>query len=270
MLLVLELLLRMAINLGISIGPALGGIIAGTLGYKWLFLLDGGTCILATLVFVKYLKEKKDLHSTELNEEKEEEIMQVEKDVRSAYKDYAFLGFLFINLINIVAFFQILSTVPLFFEREMQLNEVQIGLFFTLNGLIIFLFEMPLIFITEKLKSSMFWVVTGAAMIGLAHLSFNLPGPWWVLFLAYSLFVGFGEVFNFPYSNTLGMNRGTGPSLGQYMGLYTMMFSCAFFIAPIVGTRVLDAYGFDTLWYTMAVLNFISVMGFLWINKYLK
>ena len=260
-------LLRMAINLGISIGPAIGGIVAGTLGYMWLFLLDGGTCIIATLVFIFCLKEKNTGDSTDNSQERN--LIEPTNEI-SVYRDYPFLFFLFVNLINIIAFFQILSTAPLFFEREMGLNEIQIGLFFTLNGLIIFLFEMPLIFLTEKIRGSMFWVMTGALMIGCSHLALNIPGPWYLAFLGYSLLVGFGEIFNFPYSNTMAMNRGTGSGLGKYMGLYTMMFSAAFLIAPIVGTRILDAFGFTILWYCMAFLNFVSIVGFIWVNKYFR
>ena len=47
-------LIRMAINLGISIGPAIGGIVAGTLGYVWLFVLDGITCLFAVIFMLRY------------------------------------------------------------------------------------------------------------------------------------------------------------------------------------------------------------------------
>jgi MFS family permease len=256
-------LLRMAINLGISIGPAIGGIVAGTIGYTWLFLLDGITCLVAAGFLVRMLPP-----IISKPEEKKDNLPPIVK--QSAYRDHIFLIFVGINLINLIAFFQILSTVPLFFEREWGLSEIQIGLFFTLNGLIIFLFEMPLIFMTENLKKSMFWVTLGAAMIGMAHFTFNFSGHWLLLFLVYSLLVGVGEILNFPYSNTWALNRGTGKALGQYMGAYTMMFSIAFFIAPILGTRILDSYGFTTLWYVIGGLNVISVMGFLLLKNLLN
>lgn len=252
-------LIRMAINLGISIGPAVGGIIAGTMGYVWLFVLDGATCLIAAFFLLRLLPEKSS--SSEVIEETNDD------PKKSVYKDYVFIAFVAVNLINLIAFFQILSTVPLFFEREWSLSEFQIGLFFTLNGLIIFLFEMPVVFFTENLKRSFFWVIVGAAMIGMAHASFLLPGHWLVIFLAYSFLVGFGEILNFPYSNTWALKRGSRGSLGQYMGAYTMMFSLAFLIAPILGTQILDAYGFEVLWYSMAGMNVISVLGFLLIRN---
>ena len=52
-------LVRLAINLGFGAGPALGGLIIMYIGYKGLFWADGGTCILAILVFALLVKEKK-------------------------------------------------------------------------------------------------------------------------------------------------------------------------------------------------------------------
>ena len=253
-------LIRMAINLGISIGPAIGGIVAGSLGYVWLFVLDGVTCLFAAVFMLRFLPMKEPVEE----DVTEEEGVMVK---RSAYSDRTFLLFIAINLINLIAFFQILSTVPLFFEREWSLTEFQIGLFFTLNGLIIFLFEMPVIFMTENLRKSLFWIIVGAAMIGMAHATFLIPGHWLIIFLAYSFLVGFGEILNFPYSNTWALKRGSSGSLGEYMGAYTMMFSMAFLIAPILGTQILDAYGFNVLWITMLILNFASVIGFILIKN---
>lgn len=252
-------LIRMAINLGISIGPAVGGIVAGTMGYVWLFILDGLTCLIAAFFLLKLLPEKPSLSESTIETE--------DDPIKSVYNDYLFIAFVAVNLINLIAFFQILSTVPLYFERAWNLSEFQIGLFFTLNGLIIFFFEMPVIFFTENLKRSFFWVIVGAAMIGMAHASFLLPFHWITLFLTYSLLVGFGEILNFPYSNTWALKRGSRGSLGQYMGAYTMMFSLAFLIAPILGTQILNAYGFEVLWYSMAGMNLLSVIGFLLIRN---
>src|SRR5262249_8340395 len=39
---------RLAVNLGMSFGPATGGFLA-SVGYLWLFVVDGGTCLLAAI-----------------------------------------------------------------------------------------------------------------------------------------------------------------------------------------------------------------------------
>ena len=42
--------MRLAINLGFGIGPALGGITAVTIGFKWIFLIDACSSMLAALI----------------------------------------------------------------------------------------------------------------------------------------------------------------------------------------------------------------------------
>ncbi|HMQ06413.1 MAG TPA: MFS transporter [Saprospiraceae bacterium] len=251
-------LLRMAINLGISIGPAVGGFIAGTIGYTWLFIVDGITCIIAGLVLLSFLDQKDRGDAIE----KDQQTQPV-----SVYSDWVFILFLLINLFNLTAFFQILSTVPLYFERVLGMTEIQIGLFFTLNGLIIFLFEMPIVYTMERRWKPVFWVITGALMIGFGFYVLLIPAHWLILFLGFSLLIGFGEIFNFPFANSIALNRGEKGSMGQYMGLYTMMFSVSFILAPLFGTQILDRFGFDTLWLTIGSLNVLSVIGFFWIRS---
>ena len=60
-------LIRLAINFGFAAGPMLGGLIILGIGYKGLFWVDGGTCILAILIFAFLVKEKKktpEIHET--------------------------------------------------------------------------------------------------------------------------------------------------------------------------------------------------------------
>jgi hypothetical protein len=51
------------------------------------------------------------------------------------------------------------------------------------------------------------------------------------------------------------------------MGAYTMMFSTCFIIAPVLGTYILDNYGFSTLWWSIGSLNILSVVGFQLVKK---
>ncbi len=46
------------------------------------------------------------------------------------------------------------------------------------------------------------------------------------------------------------------------MGLTTMLFSIALIIAPILGTTILDRYGFDTLWIVMFGISMFGVGGY--------
>jgi predicted MFS family arabinose efflux permease len=247
-------LIRMAFNLGISIGPALGGLIAGIFGFHWMFIIEGATCIAAGFIFLWLLDEKKAV--------KEIEADFTDTGYHSAYRDYTFLLFLFCCLVNIVAFMQILSTVPLYFREVYSLSEAQIGLFFTVNGLLIFIFEMPIVYIIERKFRLMGPIMIGAFMMALAHFAFPVfPGAMWAIII-YTFMITFGEIINFPFCTSLSLKRAPEKLTGQYMGLVSMMFALTFIIAPVIGTYLVDEFGFTTLWLVMGFLGMASIIGF--------
>jgi MFS family permease len=51
-------LMRFAINLGFSIGPVVGGLVAQWIGYRWVFVIDGVTCLIAAFILSQYLPYK--------------------------------------------------------------------------------------------------------------------------------------------------------------------------------------------------------------------
>ena len=138
-------LVRLAVNLGFAAGPTLGGLIILGLGYQGLFWVDGSTCILAILIFAFTVKEKKRIPLT---------ISEIEAKInkKSIYKDRPFWLLLFILFIIAMVFFQIFTTLPLYHHEKFGLTEVQTGLLLSLNGLLVFLLEMPIVSRIEREK----------------------------------------------------------------------------------------------------------------------
>ena len=254
-------LIRLAINLGIAIGPAIGGLVAGLFGYHWLFILDGLTCLLAAIFLIFALKPK-------ASQSKKEETAP--QKIKSAYLDYVFILFMFICLINDIAFMQILSTIPLYFKEVYTLTESQIGLFFTVNGLLIFLVEMPIIYLLEKRFKSMEPVIWGALLMGIGHLAFVVLPIGWAAIILYTLLISFGEIINFPFTTSISIERSNESQRGQYMGLMTMMFSLTFILAPIIGTSIVDRFGFNNLWISMGLINILAFGLYIAIRKPLE
>jgi len=243
-------LLRMAINLGIAIGPAVGGFIAFKYGYSWLFILYGITCFLALVVLFALLK-----HKDEKYESADKEVVEAEM---SPYRDKYLILFLFFNLINMVAFFQILFAIPVYFNEVLGMNEKLIGHFFTANGLLILMLEMPVVFIIEKKKKYFKMLAWGAILIGLGFLSLNIFTLPLLAIIAYSLLIAVGEVINFPFIPTLAMTRASEHNQGKYMGMVSMMFAMAFSFAPMSGLAIVERIGFHDYFYLAASMSAIS------------
>lgn len=253
-------LIRMALNLGISIGPAVAGFLSASAGYNWLFILDGLTCALAGLYLVLQI-EPGSRGKPKIQEE------EIDSD-RKITNDYLYFIFLFVAGINIIAFMQILSSIPLFFNESLGLDETQIGLFFTFNGLLVFVFEMPLVAYSQRRWSPFQSMILGGLLMGLGHLFLNLPLHWLIVIMGYNILISFGEIINFPFGNSLAMSRAPMHQKGKYMGLWATMFSLTFIIAPILGTQLIDQVGFYYTWVVMALLNFITIPGLKMVQKY--
>lgn len=255
-------LIRLAINLGFAAAPAVGGLLAATVGYRWLFILDGLTCVLAAFAFLVFLKEK--------HEAGPENSAEPALRVNQALRDQKYLIFLGLMLLTVIPFMQILTTAPVFYKEILHMSEDQIGLLFAANGLIIVLFEMPLVYWLEKRLSALQLAGLGALFVGLAYMVLNLF-PAMIFAAAVSILaLTIGEMINFPFSNTFAVSRSEVRNRGQYMGLFTMMFSVAHVVAPASGLWVAEVAGYDVLWYAAALLCLLSALGMVWLGRTIR
>lgn len=249
-------LLRMAFNAGIAIGPAFAGTLIEKYGYHLIFTVDGATCLAAGIFLLVFVKDKKKKESEDVVEEVVEEDGGV-----SPYRDVLFMTFMVLNILMLISFFQILFTVPLFMTEILGYSEKGVGYFYTVNGLLILIVEMPLVYFLENHFSKFKSMIIGALMMGASVLIFIFPVPALAMIVFYTFFVSIGEIINFPFISSASMDRATKGTIGKYMSVNTVMFSVALIIAPKVGTLILDAYGYTILFIIMFLFCVISVIG---------
>ena len=253
-------LIRLSINLGFAAGPAVGGYLAYNYSYDWLFIVDALTCLIAAFLLKLLLTEKEEV----LSEKEAEETTQ---KIASPYKDRQYLIFIFLLTASAVVFMQLFSTINVYWQQEVFLNEEQIGILFALNGLILFAAEMPIVYSIEKRFSQLPIVAFGAALIGFSFIVFNLFGNWYWVALLSILAISFGEIFHMPFANAFALKRSTPANRGDYMALYSIAYSVAFIFAPSLGMLIAEQFGFQVLWYLNGILSSATVIGFLWLNK---
>ncbi len=261
-------LYRMSANLGWTIAPTMGGLLVA-FGWQWLFWVDGLTCMFAAFLLLSYLPARIGKPQKATTDAHAEDFPADNADSRAAgvqpgspYRDREYLWFILLTLLGAVVFMQILWTVPVFFKEAYQWSERQIGLMIALNGLIVFLVEMPLIHRIEGKKSPLSQVRIGLLLYILAYTAFVTPfGPLAAAVL-FMIAISFGEMFVMPFSSNYSMGRSGKYNQGQYMGLYVMAYSVANVIAPLFGTQVIAAWGYHTLWYLVVALGGIVWVGF--------
>ena len=247
-------LYRLAINLGFGLGMGIAGLLSGRLGYESLFFLDGGTCIVAGFFFILLLENKKEVSE----KSKEENVKEIKY---SAYRDYWFVSFALLLMINAMVFIQLFYTFPLFCKEVLMMTEEGYGALMSYNGLLIFAIEMPMIYVIAKRKDQVGWIALGVALIGLSFLIFNIFGFTIIVAIVSMTLVSVGEIINFPLASSIGLSRSNANNRGQYMGLYSMCFSIGLVIAPLFGFWIVEEYGYRELWYFLGILATISTGG---------
>jgi len=248
-------LLRLAVNLGFAVGPAVGGLLAGTKGYTWLFWVDGLTCIASAILLRIFLVEKKEAPH-------DEPALQAGQQAISPYRDKFFLWFIIITAIGAFTFMQLFSTLPVFLKEDFHLDEAQIGWLLALNGLLIVVLEMPIVYSLESKLAPLRVIAVGTLLIGLSFWVFNFFPHVLPLAVGAMVIITFGEILNMPFTNTFAVSRSRPENRGQYMALYAMAFSTAHVLAPIIGLKIAEDFGYSTLWHVLMGCCIAAAIGF--------
>jgi predicted MFS family arabinose efflux permease len=255
-------LVRLAVNLGFTAGPTFGGLIILGMGYQGLFWVDGSTCIIAILIFAFYIKEKKKIPA----------VIEDSKPAipKSIYKDKPFWLLLFISFVTFMVFLQIFSTVTLYHNEKFGLSEFQTGMLLSINGLLVFLLEMPIVSRLERKKANKIRNICYGSLCIAAGYYVLLLDSWVGILVISIVLLTLGEIFSFPFANAVALNRAPKGQEGQYMGLYTMSFSLAHIVSSKMGLDIISRYGYAVNWFIMGTLAIFAFFCGIWLNKMIR
>lgn len=244
---------RLAINLGWAVGGTLGGFVAAY-NYELLFWVDGLTNIAGAVLLYNVLSPSK-------NEATKQKQIIAREAAPSVYKDRLYLFFVLLQIVFAICFFQLFTILPVFFKEQWHLPEPFIGFTMALNGLLIALFEMVLVYRLEGRRPYLQYITIGVFLVGLSYamLNFGIVGFHSMAILS-SVVVTLGEMLSMPFMNSYWIRRTQPANRGQYAGLYTMAWSMAQVVGPFTSGQIAEHKGYDVLWWgTGAVCLLLSV-----------
>ncbi len=242
-------LTRAAVNLGFLFGPVLGGLIIMQSGYEYIFYADGATCILAIIVFMIFVREKQLPIKTAAERALPKNVLVM--------KDKPFMLHLVICLITGILFFQIFTTLPLYHKEQFNMSEFDSGLLLSLNGLLLLLFELPIVNYVSRNKINNHRVI----FIGLVLMATSflfLLYPWEGMLIPMMLFMTCGVMLTFPFANSFAMERSYEQRDGKYMAAFTMSYSFAHILSAKTGMEIIQNSGYETNWIFMAILGVVG------------
>ncbi len=246
---------RLAINVGFSLGATLGGILAA-INYQLLFWVEGAVYLLVALLIMLLLPSRKQAH-------KALKAAKAGLKIASPWKDTYYLKFMFFVTIYTTCFLMMFRLVPVYWRVDRHISESIIGILMGLNGLLISIFEMVLVDYMEIKKLQIRFVLIGVIItaVGYALLMINLASAVWVAVFSV-LFFTVGEMFTFPYINTLTSLRANEYNRGQYAAIYSFTWSFAQVVGPAGGAWLVSKTSYNWLWIAIVALCLVSYLGF--------
>lgn len=233
---------RLAINFGWAVGGALGGILA-SFNYGLLFWVDGLTNLAAAVLLYLTLSPTRNPATEVISKEHVKPVRD------SVYKDRTYLMFVMLVFFFALCFFQLFTTIPVFFKVSFHLSVLFIGIIMALNGLIISLFEMITIFSLEGRRPPLHFISTGVVLVSAAFLLLNIPTVnFGTIALLCMIILTFGEILAMPFMNAYWISRTMPNNRGQYAALYSVAWASAQTIGPYAGSLVAENAGYKTLW----------------------
>lgn len=256
-------LVRLAINLGWGVGSALAGMLA-SISYELLFWVDGFTNIAAGLVLLLILPK------VSLAQQHKSHLPKTDA-VKGPFQDRTFMIFTGFMLLFAFCFFQLFTTVPLYFKEGLKLDEFWIGVIMAMNGIIIALFEMVIVFKLEGKKPYLKLMLYGSLLLALSYCMLNIPlANGFILASAVIFMVTVAEITGMPFMNSYYIARTTTENRGRYAAVYTMAWSVAQVTGSLSGTQIAHSLGYNYLWWILGGICLIAALGFNYIQTRLQ
>ena len=244
-----------AINLGFAIAPVLAGLLAG-FGYRTLFLADAATTALTALLLWAKLPETRPARAAGGAAEP----AALQGTLRDALGDRVFGSFVLLTFLIAAVYAQHQITLPIAM-RDDGLSPAAYGSVMAVNGILIVLVTVPVSRWLQRLPPER--VLAAAAVITGAGFACTAAADSATAHAAAVAVWTVGEILNAPVSVAVVAALAPAHLRGRYQGVYTLAWSAAFFLAPLVGGWTYEVLGGDALWLACGAAGLVCAAGHL-------
>ncbi len=252
-------IVRVAGNFGWALGPAVGGYLAEG-SYAILFVISGAMTLVSSSIIALFLKGIKQTATGN------EEPFRF-RDILSIRHDYLFLRHTILLFFLYLAFSQVIAPFSLYVVDLIGLPKSQLGILFTLNGLLVAITQIPVtrllkpVRLTIQMALGLLIFAVGFVIVGFAE-SF-------IVFVITMIIMTLGEVFHSPPALSLTANLAPDGRTGRYMGVYGFAVVAGWSLGPMLGGTLLDftAPDYGTMWLIIAGLALVTSAGYFLLSR---
>ncbi|GGY27752.1 MDR family MFS transporter [Streptomyces djakartensis] len=241
-----------AINLGFAVSSVAAGFIAEA-SYAAGFLIEAGmTMVCAIVVFLK-LPESKPAEAASTTARDDS------VSLGTVLRDGRFMSVVGLSFLVALIFQQGSVGLPVAMG-EAGFTPAEYGMAIAVNGVLIVVLQIPVTRFIEHLDPRRLLVVSSV----LAGYGFGLTafaGSVGVIALTVCVWT-LAEIVNAPTQTGLVVRLSPLHGRGRYQGMYTMSWSVAALVAPLLSGVVIDRLGARWLWGLCAVVGTVAGLGY--------
>ncbi|MFE6941614.1 MDR family MFS transporter [Streptomyces chartreusis] len=248
-----------AINLGFAVSSMAAGFIA-EVSYLAGFLIEAGmTAVCAVVIFVKLPESRPEKSDTGKGEE--------EVGLGTVLRDGRFMAVVGLSFLVALVFQQGSVGLPIAMG-DAGFSPADYGLAIAINGVLIVALQIPVTRFIERRDAGRILIVSSL----LAGYGFGLTafaGSVGVFALTVCVWT-LGEMLNAPTQTGLVVRLSPAHGRGRYQGMYTLSWSVAALIAPLMSGFVIDHLGAEWLWGLCAVVGTAAAIGYGALTRYVE
>jgi len=233
-------LLYWVINLGVAVAGIVGGYLASR-SFWLLFLADAITCVAFAVLIARAVPETRP---------------ERDPTATSGYgpvlRDRLALGITASTLLGATVYLQSFITLPIAVHND-GLGPQAYGIIYAVNPIVVILSQVFVLRVIDRITGVSILVVSLVVMgFGFWLTAFASSIPMYALtVVVWTL----GEVGFNSVGPALVADIAPADLRGRYNGLVGMAYGASAFLAPLIGTRVLQAYGEGVLWTSCLVAS---------------
>jgi MFS family permease len=241
-----------AINLGFAVSSMAAGFIA-EFSYRAGFLIEAGmTGLCAVVVFLKLPESRPERTAAQ-------KAAAQEVGLGTVLRDGRYMGVVGLSFLVSLVFQQGSVGLPVAMGKA-GFTPADYGSAIAVNGILIVALQIPvtrfiatrdprrLLVVSSILAGYGFGLTAFAGSIGV----FALTVCVWTL----------GEMINAPTQTGLVVRLSPVHGRGRYQGVYTLSWSLAALVAPLMSGLVIDRFGADWLWGLCAAVGTVAAVGY--------
>jgi MFS family permease len=265
-------LLFWAVNLGFSTAMVLGGALARS-GFQWLFWADAGTCAVVGVLAWRGLPGGSPGRARPAKARQSGPAARRARSgwlarrpagnrggtLRGFAHDRVMIAYLALSLCYCFVYLQAYTTLPLAMRLQ-GLSPQEYGLAMALNGLLIIALQ-PLVSGWLGKHDHCTVLAGGFVIVGLGFGLTALAGSM-VAYAATVVVWTLGEIVTAGLGAAIVANLAPASMRGRYNGAYGAVWSAAYLLGPLGGTRLL-ALGAPVLWMTCGLMGAGASLGLL-------